>query len=370
MDTKINQYCILRTLKFVKKMKKFLSVLGLMSLAIGFNGCRPDDDASVAPPRDYQTQYNVEAANIENFLKTHRYTGGLGQGSFTNAEFEEVPSEDPQSIWNSPNLRYRMVTQNEVEYKLYYLMLNPGAGAHPCNVDSVLSAYQGLYIYDNIDSQTDDLTPVQFEMNNFPQDLLSLESTIRGWGEIMPQFGTAGSVTNVPGEPQSYEDFGAGIMFIPSGLGYYNVYTGTIPSYSTLIFKFKLYALERADQDGDGIPSWLEDVEPEPGVTDPQDPMAARYMYYYSDQVTDDTDGDGIPDYRDVDDDGDNILTRVETRIPGTEVDGVWQHYPFIGIEDDPLTPENEEVRGIPSCGGDFFTPTRLRKHLDATACP
>ena len=46
---------------------------------------------------------------------------------------------------------------------------------------------------------------------------------------------------------------GAGVMFLPSGLAYFNGASGSIPSYSPLIFSFKLYAIKRADQDGDGI---------------------------------------------------------------------------------------------------------------------
>ncbi|NMH28160.1 FKBP-type peptidyl-prolyl cis-trans isomerase [Flavobacterium silvaticum] len=338
-------------------MRKFLSVLGLAVLALSINGCKPDDDSSSEPLRDYQTQYNVEKANIEDFLKSHTYSSTDGQGSFEDAVFDSVAYNDPTCLWNDPRLGHREVTANDVTYTVYWLKLNEGASAHPCNVDQVLTSYQGLYIYDNINSEDDDLTPVEFETNNYPQTAFSLESTIRGWGEILPEFGTAGSVINVPGEPLSYNDFGAGVMFIPSGLAYYSVYQGTIPSYSTLIFKFKLYSLTRLDHDGDGIPSWLEDVDQEDATWNPEDPMKPRYMYYFEDSVTDDTDGDGIPDYRDVDDDGDNVLTKVESRIPGSEVDGEWQYYPFASSPEDP--------QGIPSCSGDYTTPTRLRKHMD-----
>jgi hypothetical protein len=49
-------------------------------------------------------------------------------------------------------------------------------------------------------------------------------------------------------------------MFIPSGLGYYAAGSASIPSYSPLVFSFKLFELQRLDQDGDGIPSYLEDL--------------------------------------------------------------------------------------------------------------
>jgi hypothetical protein len=42
------------------------------------------------------------------------------------------------------------------------------------------------------------------------------------------------------------------------GLGYYAA--GVLVSYS-LVFSFKLFELQRLDQDGDGIPSYLEDLD-------------------------------------------------------------------------------------------------------------
>ncbi len=54
------------------------------------------------------------------------------------------------------------------------------------------------------------------------------------------------------------------------------------------------------DTDGDGIPNWRDPDDDGDGV-----PTAVELIY-------DDTDGDGIPDYLDDDDDGDGVLTRDE----------------------------------------------------------
>jgi hypothetical protein len=56
----------------------------------------------------------------------------------------------------------------------------------------------------------------------------------------------------------SYNDFGAGIMFIPSGLVIAPEVLVFRPT--TFSFSFKLFELQRLDQDGDGIPSYLEDL--------------------------------------------------------------------------------------------------------------
>jgi hypothetical protein len=55
------------------------------------------------------------------------------------------------------------------------------------------------------------------------------------------------------------------------------------------------------DDDNDGIPSLLEDINGNGNLED------------------DDTDGDGIPNYKDADDDGDNVLTKNENPDPNDD---------------------------------------------------
>ncbi|WP_406683970.1 hypothetical protein N1F78_14950 [Seonamhaeicola sp. MEBiC1930] len=57
------------------------------------------------------------------------------------------------------------------------------------------------------------------------------------------------------------------------------------------------------EDDNDGIPSELEDINENGDLTD------------------DDTDGDGIPNYKDADDDGDNVLTKNELPDPNGDGD-------------------------------------------------
>lgn len=181
--------------------------------------------------------------------------------------------------------------------------------------------------------------------------------------ETFPQFKTGSYSTRADGTI-SYNDFGAGIMFIPSGLGYYAAGSANIPSYSPLVFSFKLFELQRLDQDGDGIPSYLEDLNGDgysrvlaTGVLNP-----------------DDTDGDGIPNFLDVDDDGDGYGTKNEIKRPNITVNGSSTangYYPYSGaINDDPLTPNVDERQGIPAYIAtsktlDYTTVGRNRVHLD-----
>jgi hypothetical protein len=109
-------------------------------------------------------------------------------------------------------------------------------------------------------------------------------------------------------------------MFIPSGLAYYNSSSVSIPSYSTLVFSFKLYEIDRIDTDGDGIYNYQEDIS--------DGGEGVGYMYSYANKTnypnypvdairySDDTDRDGIPNFLDIDDDGDNYSTKVELKKP------------------------------------------------------
>jgi hypothetical protein len=64
------------------------------------------------------------------------------------------------------------------------------------------------------------LTNIAFEEIKYPQQILSLFSTISG-GRNIPLFKTGDTIANADGTV-TYNNFGAGVMFIPSGLAYYS----------------------------------------------------------------------------------------------------------------------------------------------------
>ncbi len=378
-------------------MTKFSKIIALIAIVFSLSGCNPDDDTPRAKLRNYQTQYLTDKANIEEFLKTHSYSVLENPGAHDDQDvtFTEVEMDDPTSMWNSGELISRTVTRNDVDYTLYYISIREGGGAdqsalrsQPTNVDAVLAAYEGRYLkrataQDSISVPgigVGDLIHRVFESNPFPSTFLALESTIPAWGEIFPEF-RPGDRTSVTGEPNLYTDFGAGIMFVPSGLAYYNNAQGAIPAYSPLIFSFKLYDINRLDQDNDGIPSYLED-------------SGDRYIRLNPDMTAvdpaDDTDGDGIANYMDVDDDNDGVTTRAELRRPANpnNPNASATYYSFFGDAiDDLTTPFIDETRGIPRCfttppqydpvtntiiynEEDFTAEPRLRRHLDPNCKP
>ncbi|MNE20023.1 hypothetical protein D3C80_1131250 [compost metagenome] len=336
-------------------MNKFKYYFILLVATFSLFSCSKDEEkVETVPPRDYAEQYATDIADIEEYLKTYyiTVTNNPGQQNDQDVVFTKIPTGGTQaSIWSYkdnagfPKLLTREVSQNDIIYKLYYLVLREGVGEYPCNTDGLLISYKGDYLSRETVSEVTTLTTTLFEEVKFPQGMKDLSGIdlmasgfdlIKGWKEALPQFKSGTYTANDDGTI-SYNDFGAGIMFIPSGLGYYASGNGSIPAYAPLIFSFKLYEINRLDHDGDGIQDYLEDLDGD------------RYTPYIRElekgvAIKDDTDADGTPDFYDVDDDGDNYTTKIEIK----DANGVV--YPF---------------GSIPSCDGNTTDPARIKKYLD-----
>ena len=307
-------------------MNNFLKAIACLATALLVVSCSKNDDSS-EPLRDYAEQYAKDIAMIEEFLQTH-YIDVVDHPGFPddqNVTFTEIPTGGTQtSIWNDSRLVTNFtVDLHDITYKLYYIKLREGSGPNsksPCNVDKVLTSYNGQYLYNSTETvggaQVDVLKLKQFEELINPQSFFSLTGVIRGWSEVFPKFKT-GSYSGNPDGTLSFNDFGAGVMFLPSGLGYYASSTSSIPAYSPLIFSFKLYEIERVDHDNDGIYSYQEDINGDGYVRVLEEGVANP----------DDTDGDGTPDFLDIDDDGDFFTTKSEIENPLTG-----DPYPFADI--------------------------------------
>ena len=315
----------MRTQKAVIMNKiKFYFILSMLSLALF--SCSKNKDEEVTPPREYSEQYPTDLKDIEEYLKTY-YIEEVTTDF--DIKISKIPTGGTQkSIWEQTTypLEFREVNLHGLKYKLYYLVLNEGIGESPSNVDAVFTAYKGDYLQQVTKDGVTTLTVTEFERSSNPQQFFQLTSVIRGWSEVFPLF-KKGTYTSNSDGTVSYKDFGAGVVFIPSGLGYYNSGSGSIPSYAPLVFNVKLYEVQRNDQDGDGIPSYLEDLDGD------------GYMYSFTNTTLyptkpttnpDDTDGDEVPDCFDVDDDGDNYTTKLERSYK--DANGVTKYYEFVDI--------------------------------------
>ena len=351
-------------------MNKFKFYFIVITASVLFFSCSKDDDNdfTIEPPRDYATQYKADTLVIVDYLKNNYFEVVNKPGTTEDQDIVinklVAGKASIMSYLNAPTypkLLFKEVELHSIKYKLYYLVLRPGIGISPCSVDGVLTSYKGTYLSQTTTTPSE-VTATLFEEVKFPQSTLSLYGVITGWSETFPLFKTGTSKINTDGTV-SYFDFGSGVMFLPSGLAYYNIGSGAIPAYSPLVFSFKLYNVQRLDQDNDGVFSFQEDSNNDGFV---------RFLASGT-ANPDDTDKDGIPDFLDVDDDGDNYTTRLEITKPEGTNSGLSKYFPYDPIADDPLTTAIEtETKGIPSYDKvaktfDYTTPNRIRIHIDNT---
>ena len=255
--------------------------------------CSSDDDTGgPLELRDPEEVRDENLLQIESFLETHfyRFEDNPQNPNFQNIVFDTIAGDNAneEPIINSQFLKSKQVFQQDVEFKLYYLKFREGAESsrQPTFADSVLVTYRGFSLFEN---QTFDGSPnpIWFDLTN----------NIRGFYEVMDEFRGSTSFQENPDGTISFDDnFGIGTVFIPSGIAYYSAPpSGSgIAAYEPIVFNIQLYRSIEADHDQDGVPSWMEDLNNNRRLTD------------------DDTDEDNIPNFVDVNDDGDGTLTEDE----------------------------------------------------------
>ena len=370
-------------------MNKFKYFFILLIALTGFVSCNKDDDNDIAvePLRDYAAQYATDKATIESYLNTHYIVVTESEGNVEDMDvvidsIETPATQVPIMSYKAnvgtavfPQLKSKNVDLHGITYELYYLVLREGSGESPMNTDGVLNSYSGSYLSDvaKTDKNPAYVSTTFFEQVRYPQSAMDLAGLIRGWGETFPEF-KAGNVTGKDDGTLIYKNFGAGVMFLPSGLAYYSG-SGSIPAYRPLVFSFKLYQIQRLDHDVDGVLDFNEDKNGDGYVRD----FRNTTLYPNAPVNPDDTDLDGVPDFIDIDDDGDGYTTKLEITKPSAEVGGTFgpsKYYPFEAfvVGDDLSTPNineslNSEPKGIPAFAAsgepDYTTPGRLKLHLD-----
>lgn len=262
--------------------------------------CKKDDDDQPppVPPRDRGPEAVRGQTEIETFLETHFYNYENFENDPENFKlvFDTIAGDNASKTPLMEQVSFKLVkdvVDTSVEYKLYYLKVREGMGDRPHFSDFTTNTYEGRTL--TLDMFDSAVTPVRFNL----VDDKTTPGIIRGLQMALIEFKGASNVTSNPDGTLSFEDFGIGAVFIPSGLGYYQYPPASsgIKAYDQLVFSFELFSREIADHDGDGIPSYMEDLNNNLNLMD------------------DDTDGDGVPNYLDTDDDGDRRLTRDEIII-------------------------------------------------------
>ena len=313
-------------------MKFKLYILLITILFIGFS-CGDDDDDGIVevPEADRTEQQVIDNDSLVSFLQSHYVDESLLTNNptilFNEIEINQLPEDGELPNPDQNSLLIDMVetlttTYFDVEYEYYILKINQGGSENSPNFsDKVRVSYEGTLMDDTVfDSSS---TPVDFD----------LTSTIAGWGRVLPEYNNAEDfIVNSDGTV-TYNNPGIGIMFLPSGLGYYSAAAGTVPVYSNLIFKFKVFQSEVNDHDFDNVPSHLEDLNGDYDLTN------------------DDSDEDTFADFIDSDDDNDGTLTIDEDLEPDSDltVDRDGDGDPTNDIGDGDPTNDDTDGDGIPN---------------------
>ncbi|MEY2923241.1 MAG: hypothetical protein RL108_1867 [Bacteroidota bacterium] len=321
-------------------MNNIFKILSVFAICVGIAACSSSSSTEPEVLRDYATQYATDLASIDTYIDTHYLTFD----SEYNVTFDTLlPSSGHSSIRTDSafQLKDTTVTEDGINYKIYFIKFREGTKDRPTQVDSVHVSYKGIKL---LKSTTFDqaVTPTWFR----------LQEVITGWSHILPNFHTGTYTPGTGGNPTTFDNYGAGVMFLPSGLAYFNFSAGTIPTYSPIIFSFKLHELRYRDQDGDGVLSKDErklDPTISPLIRWKENPADNLYKKDNTGAVvTDvpflDTDGDGYANMYDIDDDGDHVMTRIEIKNPSG---GLYLY------------------NMIPDCSGTATNPNRVRKHID-----
>lgn len=276
--------------------------------------CKKDDGDDDGTPtveiRDRGEQQEIDNELILEYFSKHYFNKSFFENNAdarlsdlvidslippaTNAPVDHVLLIDELNATNSI-LEKKNVVFRETDYEYYILKLKQGGGeGSPSFVDDIRVFYEGFLLNDEVFDSTLDI-PVAFDLATD----IGLPGGVSGWLNVFPNFNVAEDfVTNQDGTVDFIKP-GVGVMFLPSGLAYFNIARPSISSYSPLIFKFELLQYFENDHDNDGIPSYLEvGVNTENLTIDTLEKL-----------IEIDTDEDGNPDFLDSDDDGDGILT-------------------------------------------------------------
>jgi FKBP-type peptidyl-prolyl cis-trans isomerase FkpA len=205
----------------MKQLNKYLLLLIGLSFLVS---CKNDDDGpNVTPPRDRQEVYNENLTEIETYLQSTYMTldGNM------NVTIDSIPDGGSQvSIWDQTDYPLQYITvkndtrrtlltdgriADAVDYKLYYIVLDEGAGQTPTTVDSTFTAYKGW-----------NLSNVVFDQNNtgiwfsFPESNLS---AISGYRQILSKIKTADGSTMGPNGFVNYQKLWKCNCFYPVWFG-------------------------------------------------------------------------------------------------------------------------------------------------------
>lgn len=271
-------------------------------IAVTVVSCKDDDNdqPEAIPDRDHDEVEQEDQEALAEYLDTHFYNyedfENPEEGFDYNIVIDTIAgANSDKTPLSESGLIEKTFNFEEVDYTVFILRVREGEGERPKFSDDIYITYKG----ETLNRSVFDKSLVPMWLNPVANNGIA-RASIPGYQAVFTEFRTASGFELNPDNTVNWnDDYGIGATFLPSGLGYfsYSPPGSGIPAYSPLVFSFKLLGMSEADHDGDGVPTWMEDLNGNGNVFD------------------DDTDGDGYANFEDPDDDGDLYPTRDEIII-------------------------------------------------------
>ena len=279
--------------------------VGLIALLFS---CSNDDDGGIisAPPRLLSEVVIEDEAALQEYLSTHFYNYEDFENPPPDFDYRIIldtianENADKIALIDRPELQSLTITVDSevfnlddgetVDHTMYFLSARNGASGSPTAADSTFLKYEGSALANKTLSTFDAAATHIWQYLPF---------TLRGYREGVSQFNAGDGIIINPDGTTAISNAGVGVMFFPSGLGYFNSFIEGIPLYSPLVFKVEvgLY-VENTDYDNDGVPSFLEDVDGDGDVTNDntdEDEERTLGLLLLANHLDDDDDQDGTP---------------------------------------------------------------------------
>lgn len=282
------------------KLEKYIGLLAILVLCVGCGNDDDDGGPEVIPVRDRAEQSVEDDVLIREYLQTHFYN--YEEFEAAGDEFDYVVRIDTISgdnsgktpILNRPELKTYTYDLFDASNTLYVLMARDGGTPNEDIPQEIAATYTDSIFMEFTGSEIEGGNVFDATANPI---WLNLPATINGFARGLENFkGDPDGATINDDGTVTFNNFGSGVVFVPSGLGYFNQPPSNIGFYASIMFNFQTFQVKVTDHDGDLIPTIREDIN------------ANKFLF---DDV-DNTDGDAAFDFRDPDDDNDGVRTRLE----------------------------------------------------------
>jgi len=201
---------------------KIKNLIIVLTIGMVIFACSNSDE-----PHDPVKQSLKDDEELVEYLKTH-YLNEEDGGIWTITDDSQTALMEQVETQN--------IVEEDVSYKLYYLVQEEGDTYSPSKIDSVLTTYTGITLDSLVFDSSINLT--WFELSN----------VVKGWQYGFQNYKGGNKFVN-PDESFYYEDYGQGILFVPSGLAYGENGSYTIPPNTNLIFEITLQDINEVEED-------------------------------------------------------------------------------------------------------------------------